>query len=194
MRLSTIRMGAAALVLLGLVSATQAQVRIKDDKLVYNSLLLKLLQLQKLLPDLSSKSCDSESAAPCIIEMKLIQVDGRKYCLAVAPDLTVKWNLFGGIFNKKIIRWKLSAPDLDSKPLAFHADSGIVVAFDPDAQLDKHGDYGDGGIARSADTYFTRTKRNKQDATSSYLPVILWGSGGNEELCAAVDPKIVNVN
>ena len=40
-----------------------------------------------------------------------------------------------------------------------------------------------------------KVNRNKPALTmSSYLPVVIWGTAGNEELCAAVDPRIVNVN
>lgn len=187
----------AALVLLGLVSGIQAQERSVNDQFVDNFLLLKLLQSQDKLPALSSKTCDTEKPDPCIIEMLLITAGTRNYCVAVAPNLNVKWDTNGGDFNKKTIRWKLSRPDLDSKDLAFHPDSGIIVTFESDpkkAQVDKKGDYGDGSGSKSPDTYYTKTKRNKPKAESGYLPVILWGSSGKEELCAAIDPKIVNVN
>ena len=44
--------------------------------------------------------------------------------------------------------------------------------------------------------YNMKVNRNKPvlDTMSSYLPVVIWGTAGNEELCAAVDPRIVNVN
>ena len=193
MRFFSLHAVAAALVLLGGVPGALAQVRYNEEQFVDQHLLLKLLQLQKLLPALSSKNCDAEAAAPCIIEMKLISAGGRNYCLAVAPHLSVKRRSSGGVFNKKIVRWQLSVPSLDSKPLVFHADSGIVIVSDADAQVDKKGDYGDGSGSSSPDTYHTKTKRNKRDAQTAYLPVILWGSGGDEELCAAIDPKIVNV-
>lgn len=196
MKLSNLRTGAALIVLFCLVAGSQAQERGKGDKFVDNFLLLKVLQLQKLLPALSSKECKADELSPCIIEMKIIEVGGRKYCLAVAPDVSVKTSALGSSLNKKSVRWKLSQPDLDSKPLVFDPDSGILITHDPEGQVNKHGDYGDGSGSGSAtaDSYHIKTKRNKDTASATYLPIILWGKPGEEELCAAIDPKIVNVH
>jgi hypothetical protein len=190
-------MGAAAMLLLGVATWAQAQGQDRrgDDKDRADFQLQKIQDYQVLLAKGSSTPCDTATQAACTIEMKVISVDGRDYCLALAPELKVKTDSSGGFFNKKRLVWKLSATSLKGKALAFHADSGIVITVDADHQIDPKGAYGDGsGGAASTDLYHVKTSRKKLNAVSGYLPVVLWGAAGDEELCAAIDPKIVNVN
>lgn len=203
MNRSAWRMAAAAALLLGVVAATQAQqsgkpskaskpsAGARDHRETDNFRLVKI-QLYNLLLAKGKKTCTTETDAVCIIEMQLIPVGGRDYCLAVAPDLKVKTQSIA-IANKNIV-WQLSHSTLGGKDLAFHGESGIVLIVDPDAQIEKGGPGNGGVFSPPKDIYHVKTKRNKKGAESAYLPVILWGSGGNEELCAAIDPKIVNVD
>jgi hypothetical protein len=78
-----------------------------------------------------------------------------------------------------------------------HGDSGIVIAHETVSKHVEKGGLGDGGVGIvDATRYHMKVNRNKPALTtvSSYLPVVISGTGGNEELCAAVDPRIVNVN
>jgi len=186
-------MGAAVLLLLGVLTGAQAEEPRKDDKDSDFFRVVPIQLLQVLLVKSAHKTCDVENDRVCIIDMQTIAYGGRNYCLAMAPDLKVKLDRFGGFFNKKRLVWRLSTNTLDSKGLAFHPDSGIVVAVDDNHQIDRTGSYGDGSSG-TADTYNIKTVRNDDTLPSSYLPVILWGPSGAEELCAAIDPRIVNVN
>ena len=194
------RMTAAAALLLGVVTATQAQQPSKATKPSTGARddrekdIFRVLKIQQYLVLLGKdgKTCTTETQPVCTIEMKLINVNGRDYCLAVAPHLKVKTQSIA-IANKNIV-WQLSHSTLGGKDLAFHGESGIVLIVDPDAQIEKGGPGNGGVFSPPKDIYHVKTKRNKKGAESAYLPVILWGSGGNEELCAAIDPKIVNVD
>jgi hypothetical protein len=193
MKRSTWRLGVAALLLFGGVTGTFAEERGKDTDN------FKVLPIQKYLVMMAKSSstiCDAEAHPNCIIDMRLISVGDRNYCLAVAQDVNIKTHRGGGA-NKKNIVWKLSVANLGGKALRFHADSGILITVDADGQVDPKGGYGDGSSGsgpQPTDIYYVKTKRDTPNANSGYLPVILWGPAGQEELCTAVDPKIVNVN
>ncbi len=190
MKYPTWRVLAAVLALLGSLTSTHAQQR-EEKRSTDNFRLIKIQQYQLLLAA-DKPPCDTETQAFCPIEVQVITVDGRDYCLAIAPDLRVKKRVIG----KKTLVWKLNVPNLRGKPVAFHGKSGIVVTVDLDEQIDAGGGHGNGSSPSPAPTemYFVKTKAKKLGAVSSYLPVVLWGSGGGEELCAAIDPRIVNVN
>jgi hypothetical protein len=142
---------------------------------------------------LDGKTCNGELTPVCTITMKIAEVDGAKYCVAVAPRVELKHQT--GAAQQKRVIWQLDLGSLDGKPLAFHRDSGIVIAYETVSQHVEKGGLGDGGSSVDATRYHMKVNRNKPALTvSSYLPVVIWGSGGNEELCAAVDPRIVNVN
>ena len=185
---------AAGLLLIGALCSAQAQEPRMDDKVADVSLLLKLLQLNR--PEialLAGKNCKADEEV-CVIEMTLIEVevDKPKYCLALAPTVEVKRKTLSD--PKKPVVWMLSRYDLDKKPLAFHVDPGIVITYDPKGQISKGGS-GAGPIVGIQDPklHHVKTTRDKYKAESNYLPIILWGDSGNEDLCAATDPKIVNV-
>jgi hypothetical protein len=192
MKGSKLRLLSALLVLTAVMTGTQAQQRPEKGQTTDNFRLLKIQKYQVLLAA-SKLPCDTETQAVCLIDVEVITVDNRDYCLAVAPDLKVK-TLNTGV--KKTLVWKLSVSSLSGKSVAFHGKSGIVVTVDADKQIDPGGGHGNGAspIPPPTDMYFIKTKRKKLNAISGYLPVVLWGSGGDEELCAAIDPKIVNVN
>ena len=190
MKRSTWRVLAAVVALLGMVAGAQAQQR-DEKRSTDNFRLLKIQQYQVLLAA-GKPPCDTETQAFCPIEVQVITVDSRDYCLAIAPDLRVKQRSSG----RKTLVWKLSVSSMSGKPVAFHGDSGIVVTVDADKQVDPGGGHGNGASPSPppTDMYFIKTRARKLNAVTGYLPVVLWGSGGDEELCAAIDPKIVNVN
>lgn len=179
--------------MLCIVTGTQAQQREEQPRSADNFRLIKIQQYQLLLAA-GKPACDAETQPFCLIDVQVISVSGRDYCLAIAPDLNVKTKTSGS--TRKTLVWKLSVPNLSGKPVAFHGNSGIVVTVDADKQVDPGGGHGNGASPPPAptDMYFVKTKRKKLNAVTGYLPVVLWGSGGDEELCAAIDPKIVNVN
>lgn len=174
----------------------------KDAKSYDGPRMLKIIdpELLRRMADLASsaKTCDTETELVCLIEMKTLSFQGKDYCVAVAPEVRVKTDPAGGFFNRRRIVWKLDTDKLTGngavKDLAFHPDAGLVLTVNQHAQLDLWGKLGDGQGGPVQRIFFhTRTVRNKKDASATYLPVILWGDPDVAELCAAVDPKIVNV-
>lgn len=177
----------------------------RDPKSDAESRMLKIIDPELLarMLDLADakKTChvpNNVSEVVCVIEMRTFVHNGKDYCVAVAPEVTVQISTL--TVNKRRLIWQLSTHELVSssgvaKKLAFHPDSGIIITIDKDKQVDKKGSLGAGPPAPVSPTFFhTFTKRKKPDASTTYLPVILWGESGGEELCAAIDPKIVNVN
>lgn len=148
--------------------------------------ILTIQPYQLLLGPLSRSTCDAEMAPYCEIVITSVTYGGRDYCVALAPNVTVKTQNGGG-GNKKKITWKLNTTSLKTKPVAFHPDSGIIISVDAQSQVDIKGSPG-----ATSDLYSTKTRRDTKDAYAVYLPVILWGQSGSEELCAAIDPRITN--
>ena len=175
-----------------------------DSKPREASTILKIIDPELLarMVDLASRktTCDLRDTPPvvCEIVMTTLSVGGKDYCVAIAPEVKVP-TAAGGLFDtKRRIRWKLDRTSLMGdgvmKELAFHDEAGIVLTVDPDAQMDRWGKLGDGGSgAADRRKFHTWTRRDKLDASATYLPVILWGPPETAELCAAIDPKIVNV-
>lgn len=169
-------------------------------KVIPNGLLARMLELAS-----SAEDCKSKDTGPivCKIEMATIRYPdapgGKVYCVAIAPKVNVETDASGGIFNHRRIVWYLSAANLKDengvdRQLAFHNDAGVVLTVNQHTQLDHWGKLGDGSSGPVLQTFFhTRTVRNVKNASATYLPVILWGPPDTAELCAAVDPKIVNV-
>lgn len=178
--------------------AAQPQDTVKDARSIDKSRMLKIIDPELLarmvLLASSAKNCDVETEPFCTIEMKMITHQGKDYCVAVAPDVFVKTHSGGGPGNKRRIVWRLDTASLGGKALAFHDDAGTVITVDKHKQVDPRGKRGDGlGGSVLNHVFHTMTVRNKASASATYLPVILWGPSGEEDLCAAVDPKIVNV-
>jgi hypothetical protein len=158
---------------------------------------LSKIQLERLtFLVLDGKTCDGDADPFCTIEMTTAVDESTKtkYCVAIAPRVVLRRQTGSGQ-QKKVI-WRLGRGDLDDKPLAFHHDSGIVIAYETASKHVEKGGLGDGGVGiADPKRYHMKVNRNKPvDTMSSYLPVVIWGTGGNEELCAAVDPRIVNVS
>lgn len=194
MKGSTWPVAAVALSLLLTAVAVQAKQAAKRDKDRSSYRIVTIQPYELLVRTTGGAVCDLTTASECTITMRTIPFGGRNYCLAEAPNVNVRTDTGGGSHLKAIV-WRLSLPALDGKPVAFQADSGIVVVDDPNTQIDKkdHG-YGNGGGGTNppTDQYYIKTKRDKVDAKASYLPVILWNPGPDAELWAASDPKIVN--
>lgn len=171
-------------------------------KIVPTALLERLMTFKR-----SATPCPVKAGTVCDIEVFVIQVpendpDAKKYCVAAAPDVNVKTDTSDE--TKRRITWRLvdakdaSEPKaeinaLEGKPLAFHVDAGIVIATDAKWQIDRRGQRFKFGDETKWWRYRMWTRRNVKDAEATYLPVILWGDPGKEELCAAIDPKIVNI-
>jgi hypothetical protein len=146
---------------------------------------------------LDGKTCNGDSDPVCPITVTTFVHGGKEYCVAVAPQVNLKRRT-GSDQQKKVV-WKLEGPELvngelGGKPVAFHRESGIVIAYETASKHVEQGGLGDGVVGIVDPTrYHMKVNRNKPALTkSSYLPVVIWGSGGNEELCAAVDPLIFN--
>lgn len=156
---------------------------------------LSKIQIAKLtFLVLGGKVCNPELSPVCTIEMKFIEQDGMKYCVAVAPKVELKRQTGPG--QQKRVVWQLDQNELLTKPLAFHGDSGVVIAYETVVKHVEKGGLGDGVATPPVRTLYHMKVNRKEPALtkSSYLPVVIWGSGGNEELCAAVDPLIVNID
>ena len=158
------------------------------------------LKILKLDPSYkaSIRDCDADGPDACVVEVDFLPVAGtKKYCVAIAPNVSVK-TVTGGGANRKNLVWRLSRSSLDGLDLKFHADSGIVITIDhpTNKQIDPKGGHGDGKPnppnPPSEITYHVKTKRDELGANAGYLPVVIWGTGLTAELCAAVDPKIGN--
>lgn len=165
-------------------------------KVIPNGLLARILELAS-----HAKDCKATNAGPieCEIEMATFKDPdtGTVYCVARAPRVAVPHDKSGSNANKRLIVWHLNKTQLDGKALAFHEDAGIIITAETHKQVDLKGKRLDANGNKASDHFRTSTKRNVLDLqgkqSSTYLPVILWGPSGEEELCAAVDPKIVNV-
>lgn len=169
--------------LLCAVAASHAQ----DRSTVRDMDGLGILTIQpfQLLVMGKGSTCDAD-ATKCEIVITSVNDGTRDYCVALAPNVTVKTKAGGGS-DKKKITWKLNMTTLKGKPVAFHPDSGVVIAVDDTSQVDIKGTPG-----ATSDEYMTKTRRDSNGAYAVYLPVILWGVRGSEELCTAIDPRITN--
>lgn len=178
--------------------ALQAQEVAKEPKPIDKSSMLKIIDPELLarMVDLarSAKNCNVDEQPFCTIEMRTLNHSGKDYCVAVAPEVFVKTDASAGPGNKRRIVWKLDTNALLGKALAFHPDAGIIITVNQFGQVDNWGALGDGMPGPVLKHFFfTRTLRRIHNARATYLPVVLWGPSGDEELCAAIDPKIVNI-
>ncbi len=159
-------------------------------KIIDPALLARMVDLAR-----SAKVCTNDKVF-CTIEMMTLSHGGKDYCVAVAPHVEVETDQTAT--TKRLIRWRLSHDSLVGngvdKALAFHDDAGIIITVNQDNQVDRWGKIGDGSVGIvSKRRFHTWTLRKVPKASATYLPVILWGPSGEEELCAAVDPKIANI-
>ncbi len=148
---------------------------------------------------LGGAPCTPSATERCKVTITKIVPDPAKpdiaYCLAVAPQVDVKFKDGPPRETHKVVVWELSLASLDGRPLSFHATNGLVFHNQTKPDHVGNGKHGDGTPGnKDADKYNVTVKRNQPLDKSSYLPVVLWGTPGKEELCAAVDPKIVNEN
>ena len=129
--------------------------------------------------------------------MSLIQYNGRDYCLAEAPNVAAG----STSSSTKFIDWKLDKTNFGTiqapRPVEFHKEAGIVIVRDAHQDLiDKNNrGRGKGGGPDDKGIFHVKTKIKNVAVQVGYLPVILWDPLNNDnwELCAAIDPKIVNV-
>lgn len=200
-RLKTI---VASLTTIGMIASASGQVADKVDA-QYSKLLQILSQkLKAQLAATAGQPCDTETESECIIKMSFIDLEPdkrdskMKYCVAEVPE--VKVDRLSMPRGERSINWKLSDSVVGGKPVEFHSTLGILIMYDSSPPQIKASGRGPGrgdGVGGPAKTYFhVTTLRNKAKAESGYLPLILWGTPGSADLqlCAAVDPKIVNEN
>ena len=130
MKGSTWPVAAVALSLLLTAVAVQAKQAAKRDKDRSSYRIVTIQPYDLLVRTTGGAVCDLTTASECTITMRTIPFGGRNYCLAEAPNVNVRTDTGGGSHLKAIV-WRLSLPALDGKPVAFQADSGIVVVDDP---------------------------------------------------------------
>jgi len=98
------------------------------------------------------------------------------------------------IDNKRLIVWQLQMPSAASgATFAFIAGNGVVITKQSTAQVYdlKPGD----GMANNGLEYYHAYNMQNQVSEASYFPLVqMTDSKGNQSLCAALDPKIVNMN
>lgn len=195
--------------LLLLATVASAQDRANDELLrIVTSLAAQVaarVAANRLGAGTGSNECDLAKPKPddvCTISIARIRYpddpNGKYYCIAQVPDVKVPHDPSPHLNTKRRIAWELDVDSLNDgtqdRKLWFHHDYGILVLDDPAHQVDRMGDLGDGLPGPVNERRFhTWTRRNLLDAVVSYVPVILWGDGKDAQLCAAVDPKIVNV-
>jgi hypothetical protein len=203
MKRSTLQMGTASLMLFGAVAVAQGQRTPYDSKELARLSLEIAVQVKKQLAVAGGPDCtvDTSSSTVCTIAMSTVLIKDpngdttkdRPYCLAVAPTVKVKRKQ--GI--PQYIDWRLDPQVLDKGALAFHESSGIAITYEvsPTQIENSHRGRGRGGGGPTLQHLFhVRTHSNARDGEAGYLPVVMWDrlGDGNLELCAAVDPKIVN--
>jgi hypothetical protein len=193
------RLGALALVPLAGAAAATDSPRKKTSASEQTVRLMKIQKFQLLVTKASRTTCDMETMTSSPVTVELLTISAKeKYCVAIAPEVSVKTNggAGGGHGNPKRVVWHLATTSLDTRGLEFHPDSGIVITIDNERQITSKGGHGDGSPGGpnppSKTVYHVKSARDKQNAEVGYLPVVIWGTGTAAELCAAVDPKIVN--
>ncbi len=139
-----------------------------------------------------------KGARVCPIKMRLVEdpqspdpANKRKICLAEAPDVEVQ--IQGTPLARVTKVWKLDSQQLDGGAVDFFPGLGILIPDNAGGDHLKDGKAGDPADPNEKVSYHVQVLADVQK-TSIYLPAILWKGPRGVELCAAVDPKIVNVN
>jgi hypothetical protein len=146
-------------------------------------------------------SKDPAQEPECSVTIETIPHGDQSICVVSAPRVKVNFkNAHGG---KAKVVWKLKPPSVLLGKMQFHSPSGVLVLSEKVKDHVKGGGVGDGAQQPDAQ-YFHRdihqVKNNaNQNGDSAYVPIVIWKyrNARNEEvedLCAAVDPKIVNTN
>lgn len=202
MRRSKLLLGTGLLLLISAVAVAQDRKVPFENKDLARLSLEIALKVKERLSAASRSDCDMETVkdGECIIEMSVISIEGHPhpYCLAQAPLVKVK--RVPGL--DKFVNWKLEPAvltgDQGAQVVQFHPDAGIVTTYEKNgSQIDKknrgHGK-GDGPVEQHK--FHVKTLKDAKAGESGYLPVVMWDRKGNGELelCAAIDPKIVNEN
>ena len=142
----------------------------------------------------TNNECEPDKVASCKIQIQFGVINGKKYCVAEAPNVKgPKLPKQGNADNIKFIVWHLDKNDEDNRLLSFHASAGIVITTDDKEKfvVDNSGGHGDANGNGGKSVYHLKVKRNIE-ARPGYLPIVMWGEGEEAELCAAPDPKIIN--
>jgi hypothetical protein len=148
----------------------------------------------------ASETC-LKLARVCQIKVRLIPDpqspdprNPRKICVAEAPDVEVETQPTAT--TRKVVLWKLDNDKLDGRDVDFYPEVGILFPVNAGAPGNKHvtdPKPGDPGDPNAKVSYHAQVLPDSAGKTSIYLPVIMWDGPRGVELCAAIDPKIVNV-
>lgn len=134
----------------------------------------------------------------CTIQMTQIHYLGRPYCIAEAPYVRVTETSS----KTKFINWTLDRTSFGGKPIQFHHEAGVVIVderkhdlIDTTPSSRGHGNGDVVSVPIPKHKFHIKTNRKISEGNVSYLPVVLWDRTGlgDWELCAGIDPKIVNV-
>jgi len=153
---------------------------------------LRITKPLSLLPPPGTLPCSASASDPCRskIFLQLVKVTftvgttiiTKDLCVAAGYDVEVK----AGNGPSKKVEYTL---DIQSV--------GIVTPEFIDAvhvQEDTDGSGGDfDGHSKALDKLVVKTKRKVAGNHIAFLPYIKWKNGSTWDLCASIDPKIVNV-
>jgi hypothetical protein len=135
------------------------------------------LVLSTGIQDCKEADCDVE------IKLDLVDVKGKKYCVATLPEKITFQNTKRGNSEKTITWLLVPASGLS---VEFHIDNGILVVDDGEKQVKA-------AKGRTDPMRFkAKNVHQEKGSEASYVPVILRRSSGAPELCGTGDPKIVN--
>jgi hypothetical protein len=135
----------------------------------------------------------ADADASCDIEVTFVEAQGNtpKICLVTAPEVRPT---FGPNERRKKIVWRLRQVG-SSEDLRFHRTEGILVVTEKVPRHIRERQFGTDQFL----AYAYPVRNGSQKGNSTYVPIVLWqylnvNNELVEDLCAAIDPKIVNVN
>lgn len=170
------------------------QLRRKDDGRVYG------------LGGKKPPACKVVEKNLCTIEVEVIQTyssGGAPYgCILRVNDVSVETSDAVKTNRTNGINWILTSATSSSSTYSFYPDSEILVVKGTDTQIEKKMvPYPAGSVASSvacaasasAACSVKANYKGKKGDDITYYPVVIQNDGrGNEILCGALDPKIVN--
>lgn len=193
-------LGATSLVLGGCATGQSSQRDLQQSR-DYDRLLIELAEIvRSKLSMTGGPICEVRTEGhECTIQMDVITYNLVDYCIARAQEVKV----YETKDKERFVNWSLDKTSFaGGRKIQFHSEAGIVFLLDAsnkdliDDNANSRG-HGNGDVIEMpVPTYkfHIRTKKINKKAMAPYLPIILWDAknDGNWELCAAVDPKIVN--
>ena len=154
---------------------------------------LRITQPLSLPPPVGTLPCSASASDPCSskIFLQLVTVEimvgtttiRKDFCVAAGYDVEVK---VGNGPSKKI------EYTLDILSAGIVTPQFIDAVHVPEDTGGPGGDF-DGHTKVSDNKLVVKTKRRAAGNHIAFLPYIKWKNGSTWDLCAAIDPKIVNV-